>query len=89
MRLEVPHGGGLIRVHQPAVASDIGGKNGGEPPVDQGLLGHVSSASVLHIALRIARTVLLDEAIEAVRREGGAVIGPSRRNGPFRSLRRS
>ena len=26
MRLEVPHGGGLIRVHEPAVASDIGGR---------------------------------------------------------------
>ena len=70
MRLDVPYGGGLIRVHEPAVASDIGGKNGGEPAADQGLLGHVSSAPVLHIALRIARAVLLDAAMETVRRDG-------------------
>jgi hypothetical protein len=31
MGLEVAHGGGLVRVHEPAVAGDVGGKNGGEP----------------------------------------------------------
>jgi hypothetical protein len=30
MRLEVAHGGGLVLVHEPAVARDIRGKNGGE-----------------------------------------------------------
>jgi hypothetical protein len=38
--LEVPHGGGLIRVHEPAVASDIGGKDGREPTLNRGLLVH-------------------------------------------------
>jgi hypothetical protein len=31
MGLEVAHGGGLVLVHEPTVARDIGGKNGGEP----------------------------------------------------------
>jgi len=31
MRLEVPHGGGLVLVHESAVAGDIGGENRGEP----------------------------------------------------------
>jgi hypothetical protein len=31
MGLEVPHGGGLVSMHEPAVAGDIGGENGGEP----------------------------------------------------------
>jgi len=30
MRLEVAHGGGLVFVHEPAVASDVGGEDGGE-----------------------------------------------------------
>ena len=40
MGLEVPHGGGLIRVHEPAVANDIGGKNGREPTLNRGLFVH-------------------------------------------------
>jgi hypothetical protein len=40
MGLEVPHGGGLIRVHEPAVAGDVGGKNPGEPTPYRGLLVH-------------------------------------------------
>ena len=40
MGLEVLHGGGLIRVHEPAVASDIGGKNGREPTPNRGLFVH-------------------------------------------------
>src|SRR5207244_12083260 len=66
MRLEYAYRGGLVLVHEPAVAGDIGGKNGGEPTVEEALLGHVFSAlagarqsSVLHTAVRIARTVLL------------------------------
>src|SRR5439155_19259909 len=31
IHLEVAHRGGLVLVHEPAVAGDIGGKNGGEP----------------------------------------------------------
>jgi hypothetical protein len=37
MGLEVAHGGGLVLVHEPAVARDIGGKNGGEPALCRGL----------------------------------------------------
>jgi hypothetical protein len=45
MGLEVPHGGGLIRVHESAVASDVRGKNGGESTLDRGLfVRHVFSA---------------------------------------------
>jgi hypothetical protein len=40
MRLEVPHGGGLIRVHEPAVAGDIGGKNGREAALNHKLFIH-------------------------------------------------
>jgi hypothetical protein len=40
MGLEVAHGGGLIRVHEPAVAGDVGGKNGGEPTRQRGLFVH-------------------------------------------------
>src|SRR5262245_34301425 len=69
MRLEVPHGGGLVRVHEPAVASDIGGENRGEPAVDQGLLGHVSSRVSL--------------AYRPTNREDGAPTCPSGRCGGF------
>jgi hypothetical protein len=45
MGLEVLHGGGLILVHEPAVARDIGGKNGSEPALYRALFVHdVSSA---------------------------------------------
>ena len=40
MGLEVAHGGGLVLVHEPAVARDIGGKNGGEPALYRGLFVH-------------------------------------------------
>ena len=40
MGLEVPHGGGLVRVHEPAVAHDVGGENGGEPALHRGLFVH-------------------------------------------------
>jgi hypothetical protein len=40
MGLEVPHGGGFVLVHEPAVASNIGGKNGGEPTLYRGLFVH-------------------------------------------------
>jgi len=40
MGLEVAHGGGLVRVHEPAVARDIGGKNGGEPARYRGVFVH-------------------------------------------------
>ena len=40
MGLEVAHGGGLVLVHEPAVARDIGGKNGGEAALYRGLFGH-------------------------------------------------
>jgi len=32
--------GGLVLAHEPAVASDVGGKNGGEPALDRGLFVH-------------------------------------------------
>jgi hypothetical protein len=65
MGREVTHGRGLIRVHEPAVAGDIGGKNSGEPTLYRGLFVHdafsalaeASRSVVWHIALRIARTV--------------------------------
>ena len=40
MRLEVPHGGGLVLVHESAVAGDIGGKNSGEPTLYRRLFIH-------------------------------------------------
>jgi hypothetical protein len=40
MGLEVAYGGGLIRVHEPAVAGDVGGKNGGEPTPQRGRFVH-------------------------------------------------
>jgi hypothetical protein len=40
MGLEVAHGGGLVLVHEPAVARDIGGKNGGEPALYRGFSVH-------------------------------------------------
>jgi hypothetical protein len=40
MRLEVAHGGGLVLVHESAVAGDIGGENGGKPTVHRGLSAH-------------------------------------------------
>jgi hypothetical protein len=33
MRLEVAHGGGLVFVHEPAVAGDVGGQDGGESAI--------------------------------------------------------
>ena len=65
MRLEVPHGGGLIRVHEPAIPSNVGGQDGGEPEVYRGLSVHDACSRaraseqpvVLHIAQRIAKTV--------------------------------
>ena len=45
MGLEVLHGGSLVLVHEPAVARDIGSKNGGEPALYRELFVHdVSSA---------------------------------------------
>jgi len=40
MGLEVPHGGGLIGVHEPTVASDIRGENGGESTLYRALFVH-------------------------------------------------
>jgi hypothetical protein len=40
MGLEVTHGRGLVLVHEPAVAGDIGGKNGGEPALYRALFVH-------------------------------------------------
>ena len=40
MGLEVAHGGGFIRVHEPAVAGDISRQNGGEPTLYRGLFVH-------------------------------------------------
>jgi hypothetical protein len=40
MGLEVAHGAGLVLVHEPAVARDIGGKDGGEPPLYRGVFVH-------------------------------------------------
>jgi hypothetical protein len=40
MGLEVPHGGGLVFVHEVAVTSNIGGKNSGEPTLYRGLFVH-------------------------------------------------
>jgi hypothetical protein len=40
MGLEVTHGGGLVFVHEPAVARDIGGKNGGKPALYRELFVH-------------------------------------------------
>src|SRR5207247_2081459 len=87
MRLEVAHRGGLVLVHEPAVAGDIGGKNGGEPTVEEALLGHVFSAlagarqsSVLHTAVRIARTVLLDETMELLVLRRQSIDGIKTRN---------
>jgi hypothetical protein len=65
MGLEVAHGSGLVLVHEPAVARDIGSKNSGEAALYRRLLVHdvffalaqASRMVVLHIALRIARTV--------------------------------
>ena len=40
MRLEVAHGGGLVFVHKPAVAGDVGGEDGGESAVHRGPRAH-------------------------------------------------
>ena len=40
MGLEVAHRGGLVFVHEPAVACDISGKNGGEPALYGELFVH-------------------------------------------------
>ena len=40
MALEVAHGRGLVLMHEPAVARDIGGKNGGEPALYRELFVH-------------------------------------------------
>jgi hypothetical protein len=86
MGLEVAHGGGLVLVHEPTVARDIGGKNGSEPALDRGLFVHdvfsaLAQASrwvVLHIALRIARTVPIndDERNKLCERYRWEVVGP-------------
>jgi hypothetical protein len=41
MGLEVAHGGGLVLVHEPAVARDVGGENGGEPASYRGVVHDV------------------------------------------------
>jgi hypothetical protein len=46
MGLEVLHGGGLVLVHEPAVARDIGGKNGGEPALYRELFVHDVSSTL-------------------------------------------
>jgi hypothetical protein len=40
MGLEVPHGGGLVLVHEAAVTSNIGDKNSSEPTLYRGLFVH-------------------------------------------------
>jgi hypothetical protein len=40
MGLEVTHGGRLVLVHEPAVARDVGGENGGEPARYRGRFVH-------------------------------------------------
>src|SRR5262245_47888583 len=56
---EVAHGGGLVLVHEPAVARDVGGKNGGEPTLYGGLFVHdafsaLAEASGGSVAHRLA-----------------------------------